>query len=204
MVKDLLVFATALLALTAATATTASAQATAPPAERFVLSGVVAYDDGDGKAWLQEPRLTGDRVVVVRRGDSVGPWRVTAILRNRVELQGPGGTVVVPLHNAGGTAVAASGAPAASAAAQPQNARSVPLGDPSRREPITQFMGFLNPGGAGSEASASAQTAPPAPRMWLPEGPTPPAPATEPPKTIYFGKGDPRRREGMRELFGPR
>jgi hypothetical protein len=201
MVKDLLVFATALLALTAATATTASAQATATPAERFVLSGVVAYDDGDGKAWLQEPRLTGDRVVLVRRGDSVGPWRVTAILRNRVELQGPGGTVVVPLHNAGGTAVATSGAPAASAPSQPPSAPSVPLGDPSRREAITQFMDFLKPGGAGSEAPAPAQTAP---RIWLPEVSTPPTQATEPPKTIYFGKGDPRRREGMRELFGPR
>jgi hypothetical protein len=201
MVKDLLFLATAVLALTTATATTASAQATAPPAERFVLSGVVAFDDGDGKAWLQEPKLTGDRVVLVRRGDKVGPWRVSAILRNRVELEGPGGTVVVPLHNAGGTAVATSG-PAVSAPPKAPSGPSVPLGDSSRREPITQLMGLLNPAGAGSGTPAPAETAP---RVWLPEVSAPPAAAAkEPPKTIYFKAGDSRARESIRGLFGPR
>src|ERR1700741_4373883 len=100
-----------LLALVAAT-TTLSAQSAAPVAERFILSGLIVFDGGEGVAWLQEPSLTQNQVIVVRRGDSVGPWKVTRILDDRVELEGPAGNVLIPLQNAGaaGTAVA-SGAP---------------------------------------------------------------------------------------------
>jgi hypothetical protein len=198
-VRHLLVLATALLALTAATAATASAQATAS-AERFVLSGVVAFDDGDGKAWLQEPRLTGNRVVLVRRGDSVGPWRVTAIHKNRVELTGPGGAIFVPLHNADGAAVAAAGgpAPAAAAASPAPEAPSVPLGDPSRREPIRQLTDVFQQAGARAPAQ-------PAPASSLPDFSGKPLhPTDRPPKTLYFGAGDPSRRETMGQIFGPR
>jgi hypothetical protein len=61
--------------------------------ERFVVSGLVVLDGGDGSAWLQEPSLTENQIVRVRRGDSVGPWRVTRILEDRVELEGPAGSV---------------------------------------------------------------------------------------------------------------
>src|SRR2546425_11573837 len=61
--------------------------------ERFVLSGLVVLDGGDGSAWLQEPSLTKNEIVRVRRGDTLGPWRVTRILEDRVELEGPGGSV---------------------------------------------------------------------------------------------------------------
>src|SRR5438128_5907670 len=61
--------------------------------ERFVLSGLVVLDGGDGSAWLQEPSLTRNEIVRVRRGDTLGPWRVTRILEDRVELEGPGGSV---------------------------------------------------------------------------------------------------------------
>ena len=91
-------------------------------AERFVLSGVILYDGG-GLAWLQEPSLTGDRPVALRLSDSIGPYRLTKILDDRVELQGPAGTVLVPVYNAhagSGSAVgmnssdsASSGAPRA-------------------------------------------------------------------------------------------
>jgi hypothetical protein len=86
--------------------------------ERFVVSGVILYDGG-GLAWLQEPSLTGNRAVAVRLSDSIGPYRVTKILDDRVELQGPGGTVLVPVYNgpAGpGSAVAMTGDGSAPAA----------------------------------------------------------------------------------------
>ena len=75
--------------------------------ERFVVSGVVLFDDG-GLVWLQEPNLTGGRVVPLRVSESVGPYRLTKILNDRIELQGPTGTVLVPVYTAGvGNAVAA-------------------------------------------------------------------------------------------------
>jgi hypothetical protein len=86
--------------------------------ERFVVSGVILYDGG-GLAWLQEPSLTSNRAVAVRLSDSIGPYRVTKILDDRVELEGPGGTVLVPVYNgpAGpGSAVAMTGDGSATAA----------------------------------------------------------------------------------------
>ena len=81
-------------------------------AERFVVSGVVLLDGSNGLAWLQEPTLTGSRAVVLRPGQSVGPYRVTGIFEDRVELEGPNGKVRVPVHTAGAeTVVAAAGAP---------------------------------------------------------------------------------------------
>lgn len=64
-----------------------------PAGEGFVLSGLVVLDGGDGSVWLQQPTLTKNEIVRVRRGDSVGPWRVSRILGDRVELEGPAGTV---------------------------------------------------------------------------------------------------------------
>jgi hypothetical protein len=85
--------------------------------ERFTLSGVILYEGG-GLAWLQEPSLTGNQTVAVRLSDSIGPYRVTKILDDRVELQGPAGTVLVPVYNAQapGPAVAATRNAAAPAA----------------------------------------------------------------------------------------
>ena len=201
-VRHLLVLATALLALTAATAATASAQATAS-AERFVLSGVVAFDDGDGKAWLQEPRLTGNRVVLVRRGDSVGPWRVTAIHRNRVELTGPGGAIFVPLHNADGAAVASSGGPApAAAAASPAPEETDALGSARRPEPARAH--------SSSSRASSSRPWPRLPPRRRPSRRRPTSRASPRarrialPRPSYFGAGDPRRRETMGQMFGPR
>ncbi len=84
-------------------------QSATPPGERFVLTGVVHVEGGRGVAWLQEPTFTNNQIVTVRPGDSVGPYRVTKILEDKVELVGPGGTVFVPLAGAPGTvSVAAS------------------------------------------------------------------------------------------------
>jgi hypothetical protein len=83
-----------------------------PAPEKFVLSGVIVFDGGDGVAWLQEPILTGNHVVTVRPGDRLGPYRLARIHEDRVELEGPTGTVFVPVYNTeggSGTAVAATG-----------------------------------------------------------------------------------------------
>lgn len=89
--------------------------------ERFVLSGVILYEGG-GLAWIQEPSLTGNQTVALRLSDSIGPYRLTKILDDRIELQGPGGTVLVPVYNAqaaSGPAVAMTGDGTAPAAATP-------------------------------------------------------------------------------------
>jgi hypothetical protein len=63
---------------------------------RFTLSGVVVVEGG-GRAWLQEPQLTQNQPVAVRPGESIGPYRLTKVLEDRVELEGPGGTISVLL-----------------------------------------------------------------------------------------------------------
>ena len=79
--------------------------------ERFVLSGVIIHEGG-GIAWLQEPTLTGNQTVALRLSDSIGPYRLTKILDDRIELQGPAGTVLIPVYGgqaAPGSAVAMTG-----------------------------------------------------------------------------------------------
>lgn len=89
-----------------------------PHAERFVLSGLMLFEDGSGLVWIKEHTFTGDRVVVMRPGESLGPYRLTAIREDRVELEGPSGTVVVPVYTAQG-----DGGPGVSAAAPRGGAR---------------------------------------------------------------------------------
>lgn len=79
-------------------------------APRFTLSGVVVVEGG-GRAWLQEPVLTQNQIVAVRPGESIGPYRVTKILDDRVVLAGPSGTFSVLLAGAPGPATAASPPP---------------------------------------------------------------------------------------------
>jgi hypothetical protein len=69
---------------------------------QFSLSGVVVVE-GQSRGWLQESSLTQNRIVVVRVGESIGPYRVTKILEDRVELEGPTGTLVVRLAGAPST-----------------------------------------------------------------------------------------------------
>ena len=122
-----------LLMLLGATGAGVSAQPGAPGAERFVLTGMVVWSGNEGVAWLQEPDLTRNEIVALRIGQSVGPWKLTRFLDNGIELEGPAGKVLIPLHNVGGggTAVAA-GAPAGPAPAAASTARTVPRDDASR------------------------------------------------------------------------
>jgi hypothetical protein len=99
----------------AATATAALAEGK-DQGERFVVTGVMVLANGKGLAWLQEPKFTGDRPVLVRAGERIGPYQVTAVLEDRVELEGPNGRVLVPLRNANGAPAVGSATPNASAA----------------------------------------------------------------------------------------
>ena len=210
--RTLMVVTTALFALGSAT-TMASAQVGSAGSERFVLSGLVVFDEGEGVAWLQEPSLTQNRVVVLRRGESVGPWKLTRILDNRVELEGPAGTVLIPLQNAGaGGTTVASGAPGVSSPAAPGLA-AVPGLAAAPGPAGTAAPSFVVPShGAVPSGSPSAGSASPSAEAPSGQGgstagseaqaPTNPAP--RPSGALSFPVGDPRRRENMRQLFGPR
>jgi hypothetical protein len=118
-----------LMMLLGATGAGVSAQPGAPGAERFVLTGMVVWSGEEGVAWLQEPDLTRNQIVVLRIGESVGPWKLTRFLNNGVELDGPTGKVLVPLQNVGGGGSAvAAGSPAGPAPAA-STARALPGGD---------------------------------------------------------------------------
>ena len=73
---------------------------------RFTLSGVVVVEGG-GRAWLQEPQLTQNQPVALRPGESIGPYRLTKISEDRVELVGPAGPISVLLAGVAGPAVPA-------------------------------------------------------------------------------------------------
>jgi hypothetical protein len=123
----------------------AHAQATATATERFVLSGVVFAGEGRGLAWLQEPTFTNNYVILVRPGDSVGPYRVTKILEDQVVLEGPGGTLAIPLAGVPGTATAAAGpgssqGPASQAPLNKPKPIIIPPGDPRGNFPASAIL----------------------------------------------------------------
>ncbi len=190
--KNVIALAAASLVLLGATARASAAE--------FVLSGLVAYDNGDGVALLQEPNLTQNKIVTLHRGDSVGPWKLTRILEDRVELEGPGGKVFVALGTAVGSgapvtasSVATPGAPSPSTA----GTISIPVGDPRRREALANLSGMLE---GGSQARPGNMAAAQVPNLTAP----PQLPPSGQPKTISIPLGDPRRREAIRQLFGLR
>jgi len=94
----------------AVVAIAAAAGAADAQTPRFTLSGLVVVEGG-GRAWLQEPLLTQNQPVALRPGESIGPYRLTKILEDRVELVGPAGTISVLLAGVQGPATAAAPAP---------------------------------------------------------------------------------------------
>jgi hypothetical protein len=153
-----------LLLLLGATGAGVSGQPVTPGAERFVLTGMVMWSGNEGVAYLQEPDLTRNELVTLRIGESVGPWKLTRFLDNGVELDGPTGKVLVPLHNAGGRGTAvATGAPAGSAPAAGSTARTLPRDDASRNgtppasvSSLPGFVGDANRPAANANALSEA------------------------------------------------
>lgn len=151
--KRVMLVAGVLSALMIGVAPGAHAQGNPQGAEKFTLAGVIFSEGGGGLAWLQEPTLTNNQVVGVRRGESVGPYRLTAIFEDRVELEGPAGKLFVPLYGPSSPQAAVASPPpapapvGASLAAQLQElanqqrshapvepATPAPLGDPHRQQ----------------------------------------------------------------------
>jgi hypothetical protein len=90
-------------AVVACAAAAGAADAQTP---QFTLSGLVVVEGG-GRAWLQEPVLTQNQPVALRPGESIGPYRLTKIFDDRVELVGPSGSMWVFLAGIQGPTVAA-------------------------------------------------------------------------------------------------
>jgi len=186
--------------------------------EKFVLTGVVYVEGGRGMAWLQEPTFTNSQTVTLRLGDQVGPYRLTEILEDQVELEGPGGKVVVPLAGTGG-AISVAAIPAVPANADstshelpPHPALNNPdaivvaRGDASRNFPSSDLLigagADLAPS-IGRQAPASGQfvAAPPpildrgvvpSAMQKLP-GDQPSHPALQNPTATVAPRGDPSR-----------
>jgi hypothetical protein len=192
----------------------AHAQSPTPPSGQFVLIGVVMLEGERGLAFVQEPNFTNNKVVTVRLGDSVGPYRVTKILTHQVELAGPGGTISVPLAGLPGAVGVASSAgtmerpvgelPPHNGLKNP-NEIVIPRGDPRRNFPASSILvgagAVVAP--VGSQASQSQatqlQTASPVrsvpvpAAMQVPPPELPPHPGLNNPNEIVIPRGDPRR-----------
>lgn len=142
-------------ALVGAGASGADAQSAAPAGTQFSLTGVVFVEGGAGRAWLQEPTLTKNQVVSMRPGDSIGPYRLTKILEDRVELAGPAGKFSVRLAGAPGTATAAASSSAQGTVSTPDVAHPEPTiapppvdlrTDPSKKFDFGSFPSLLTGG----------------------------------------------------------
>src|SRR5262245_17337550 len=163
--RGAILIAATCVVLVGGVAASASAQG-----ERFVLTGVVSVEGGGGVAWLQEPTLTQDKVVTARVGEQIGPYRLSRILEDHVEMEGPQGKFSVPL--------AGSSAPTTATRGQ----------DPSQG---SQASG---PTRAARTANTTAPVAP-QPQAAGQSGPTqlPPHPALANPEAVVVPRGDPRR-----------
>jgi len=168
---------------------------------------------------MQEPNFTNNKVVTVRLGDSVGPYRVTKILTHQVELVGPGGTISVPLAGLpGAVSVASSTGPSSAGTVQSQagelpphrglknpNEIVIPRGDPRRNFPASAVLVGAGAvvGGVASQApqpqSTQLRTASPVRDVSVPAAMQTPQPELPPhrglknPNEIVIPRGDPRR-----------
>jgi len=217
--RRLILIAATWAAVVSVVAGSAHAQSPTPPGGQFVLVGVVLLEGGGGLAFVQEPNFTNNKVVTVRLGDSVGPYRVTKILTHQVELTGPGGTISVPLAGLPGAISVASSAgiaqpPAGKMSPHPALGNAdvvvIPRGDPRRNYPVS--MMFL-PGAeaplVGGVASQAWQPPPAQPRSASAQGVPVPvamqAPAYgDPPGVIAIPRGDPRRDFPVSLMFNGR
>src|SRR5262245_26360737 len=142
----------------------AFAQSGTPSGERFVLTGIVYVEGGQGLAWLQDPTFTNNKVLTLRPGDRIGPFRLTKILEDQVELEGPSGKISVPLAGSGGAISVATNPETAEPtshelpphpALHNPDAIVVARGDPSRNFPASVLLP-----GIGSDSTSPQATRP--------------------------------------------
>jgi hypothetical protein len=129
-------------------------------AEQFVLTGVVVLDGERGVAWLQEPTLTGDRVVTLRVGQSIGRYTLEKVFEDRVELKGPAGRVMVSLYNPNAPGPAVTSAEGGNSPPS-QVAAAHPAKSPELQGQAEQALSkFVLDRKAAMKASGSASSAP--------------------------------------------
>jgi hypothetical protein len=119
-----ILLATGVFALVIGTLSPAHAKDAAGP-ERFLVTGVIFVEGGGGMAWIQEPTFTQNQVMTLRPGDMVGPYKLSKVLEDGVELEGPKGTIRIPLYGGpskGGDSGVASRTPASTSAGKDGNA----------------------------------------------------------------------------------
>lgn len=215
--KGLIIFALFLMGVIGITGVV-EAQSANPSAEKFVLTGVVYVEGGRGLAWLQDPTFTNNQIVTLRVGDRVGPYRLTKILEDQVELEGPRGKVAVPLAGAGG-AISVAAIPSVPAntespshelpphpALNNPDAIVVPRGDPRRNFPAADLLigaGAQVGGPDVRQATGRQFVAAPPPAVadrgvvpaakQTPPPELPPHPAAQNPNAIVVPRGDPSR-----------
>jgi len=213
--------ATVLLALLGAAAGNVYGQGVAQPAaEQFVLSGVLVFDGGGGLAWLQEPGLTQNRVIALRPGESIGSYRLERILDDRVELRGPGGTVLVPLYSAAPAAVASAAGgstPARNAPTAPSQAGPEPPVKPGRADRQAERRARLEqaaekgaaatkPAEAVPQPAATSASNPSTDRVSTDRAPAEKVSTNNPfqnnPNVLFLPRGDARRTQGFQSLKG--
>jgi len=189
-----------------------SAQPGVASNEQFVLTGIVYVEGGQGVAWLQEPTFTNGKVLTLRPGDQIGPYRLTKILEDQVELQGPGGKISVPLAGSGGAiSVATNPGPAEATHELPPHpalnnpdAIVVARGDPSRDFPVSDLLPGIESGAMRTQAGRPVVAQPRGvaaaidrgivpPALQVPPPELPPSPALQNPNAIVVPRGDPRR-----------
>jgi hypothetical protein len=213
--RRLILIAATWAAVVGLVAGSAHAQSPTPPGGQIVLVGVVLLEGERGLAFVQDPNFTDNKVVTVRLGDSVGPYRVTKILTHKVELTGPGGAVSIPLAGLPGAVSVASSAgnaqrPAGEMSPAPvlpnSNVVVIPRGDPRRNWPASMFLTGAGAPLVGGVASQASQPPPAQPRAASAQNkPDPaamqaPAPGA-PPRVVAIPIGDPRRNFPVSLMF---
>jgi hypothetical protein len=121
----------------------------------FELAGLAKLEGDRSFALLKEPELTGGAPVLVRQGQSIGPYRLIAVEDDRVLLESPTGRVTVHLGSKGGSGAAAGSPPSKPAVGQAPSAPAAPTSDPFR----ALFEGRRSPDATvTAEESAAALT----------------------------------------------
>lgn len=90
------------------------------PPTGLVLTGVVIVGDR-ALGFVQDPVLTSNKVVMVREGDTLGPYTISSIEADRMSVSSPGGAFTVRLSRPTGPAgsTTSNAAPSRSSAGQP-------------------------------------------------------------------------------------
>lgn len=115
----------------------------------FELVGVVKLEGDASSALLQEPELTMGRPVLIRKGQSIGAYRLVAVEDDRVRLESATGVVTVRLGGSRGSSGAEALVPSPKPEPEARQALSVPA-DPPPNPAAAEPQGDVSPGSAAT------------------------------------------------------